>query len=314
VADVAAVLGAMTGGDQMDPATFASAGNSFDDYTQFVDPNGLVGARIGVSRDAIFGGSPFSEEVFAQALDAMANAGAILVDDVEIPSADQFFADPSETVVLVWEFKRDLNAYLANRTGVPISTLGDAIQFNLDNAGDELLFFGQEWFELSEQVFFSEAEYRQAVVTGPRLAGPLGIDAALRQHDLDALVAYTGSPAWTTDLVNGDHFLTASSPWAAVSGYPNITVPGGDAFGLPVGINFFAGAWSEPTLIRIASGFEAATQARTAPQFLPTMVLPDNDQKLAVRSARSHRRQEAADRLSRMIEERAPAIRRPRYL
>jgi amidase len=314
VADVAAVLGAMTGGDPLDPATFPSGGNAFEDYTQFLDPNGLAGARIGVARDAIFGSSSESEVVFAQALEAMEAAGAILVDPAPIPSAAQFGADPSETIILVYEFKRDLNAYLANRTGVPIATLADAIQFNLDNAAEELLFFGQEWFELSQADIFTEAEYQQALMTGPRLAGPEGIDAALALNDLDALVAYTGSPAWTTDNVNGDLFLTASSPWAAVSGYPNITVPGGTSFGLPVGVNFFAGRWSEPTLIRIASGFEAATQARTTPQFLPTLPLPDNDLKSARLAGRSHGRDEAAARLERMIEQRAPAIRRPRYL
>lgn len=317
VADVAAALGPMTGGDLSDPATFASGGNAFDDYTQFLDPNGLAGARIGVARNAIFGASSESEAVFAQALDAMANAGAILVDPVDIPSAAEFGADPSETIILVYEFKRDLNAYLANRTGVPISSLADAIEFNREHAAEELLYFGQEWFELAQAEIFSEAEYRQALATGPRLAGPEGIDAAIAAHDLDALVAYTGSPAWTIDLVNGDHFLTASSPWAAVAGYPNITVPGGSSFGLPVGINFFAGAWTEPALLRIASGFEAATRARVVPQFLPTLPLPDGTLEaqaggLAVHAARL---ESSAERLGRMLQERGrPAYRRPRMI
>ena len=312
VADVAAVLGAMTGGDRSDPATFASAGNFFKDYTQFLDPNGLEGMRIGVARDAIFGSSVWSEEIFQTSLAAMEAAGAILVDPAPIPSANEFAADPSETIILVYEFKRDLNAYLANRTGVPIQTLADAIQFNLDHADEELRYFGQEWFELAELEIFSEAEYRQALATGPRLAGPEGIDAALALNDLDALVAYTGSPAWCTDLVNGDHFLTASSPWAAVAGYPNITVPGGYAFGLPVGINFFAGAWSEPTLIRIASGFEAATQARVKPEFLPTLELPD--EPLVGRAGGGFRRD--PEMLGRLLRDRmgAPGPRRPRYL
>ena len=314
VADVAAVLGPMTGGDPNDPATFASSGRAFDDYTQFLDPNGLVGARIGVARNAIFGASPWSEAIFDEALAAMEAAGAVLVDPVDIPSAAEFGADPSETIILVYELKRDLNAYLANRAGVPISTLADAIEFNLDHADEELRYFGQEWFQLAEAEIFSEAEYRQALATGPRLAGPLGIDAAIAEHDLDALVAYTGSPAWTTDLVNGDHFLTASSPWAAVAGYPNLTVPAGHAFGLPVGINFFAGAWTEPALLRIASGFEAATGARVAPEFLPTMELPDAD--LEARSAVrfTSGREEAQARLARLLEQRAPTVRRPRMV
>jgi amidase len=313
VADVAAVLGPMTGGDQRDPATFASAGRSFDDYTQFLDPNGLAGARIGVARDAIFGSSPHSEAIFDQALAAMEAAGAILVDPAPIPSAAEFAADPSEIIVLIWEFKRDLNAYLANRTGVPISTLADAIQFNLDHADQELRYFGQEFFELAEAEIFTQAEYHQALQTGPRLAGRDGIDAALAQGDLDALVAYTGSPAWNIDLVNGDFFLTASSPFPAVSGYPNITVPGGYAFGLPVGINFFAGAWSEPKLITIASGFEAATQARVKPEFLPTMELPDSP--LAHQAGRTGFQRDP-ERLTRMLRDRVttPSLVRPRYL
>lgn len=313
VADVAAVLGAMTGGDRMDPATFASAGRSFKDYTQFLDPDGLAGAHIGVARNAIFGSSTESEEIFEQALSAMADAGAVVIDPVDLPSADEFAADPSELIILVYEFKRDLNAYLARRTGVPISSLADAIQFNIDHADEELRYFGQEWFLLAEAEIFSEADYRQALETGPRLAGPMGIDAAIAEHGLDALVAYTGSPAWTTDLVNGDHFLSASSPWAAVAGYPNLTVPAGYAFGLPVGINFFAGAWTEPALIRIASGFEAATEARVRPQFLPTLELPDGD--LKGKSRRSARSQPSAERLERMLGEGGKALyRRPRMI
>ncbi len=287
VADAAAVLGAMTGGDPADPATFASAGNFFKDYTQFLDPNGLQGMRIGVARDAIFGSSDEANAIFEQALEAIAAAGATVVDPAPIPNADEFANDPSETIVLIFDFKRDLNAYLANRTGVPIATLADAIQFNLDHADEELQFFGQEFFLLAEADIFSDAAYQQALATGPRLAGPDGIDAALAMNDVDALVAVTGSPAWTTDLVTGDHFLTSSSPYPAVAGYPNITVPAGNAFGLPVGINFFAGAWSEPTLIKIASGFEAATQARIRPQFIDSLPLPTVTDKSAQRGGRT---------------------------
>ncbi len=274
VADASAVLGAMTGGDSDDPATFPSAGNFYKDYTQFLNPDGLQGARIGVARDAIYGSSDEANSIFEQALEAMAAAGATLIDPAPIPNANEFASDPSETIVLIYDFKRDLNAYLANRTGVPVSTLADCIQFNLDHADEELQYFGQEYFLLAEADIFTDAQYADALATGPRLAGPDGIDAALALNNLDALVAVTGSPAWTTDLVLGDHFLTASSPYPAVAGYPNVTVPAGNAFGLPVGINFFAGAWSEPMLIKLASGFEAATQARTTPQFLDSLPLP----------------------------------------
>jgi amidase len=313
VADAAAALGPMTGGDQRDPATFPSGPHRFDDYTQFLDPNGLAGARIGVLRAGIIGASTEALEIYEQALADIEAAGATLVDPADPPTTNEFNNDISELVVLVFEFKRDLNAYLATRTGVPVSTMLDVINFNLDHADEELLYFGQEWFLLSEAEIFTEVEYMQALATGPRLAGPDGIDAALAANDLDALVAYTGSPAWPTDLINGDHFLTASSHWAAVSGYPNITVPGGLSFGLPVGINFIGGRWGEPTLIKLASGFEAATQHRVAPQFLPTHELPDGDLNL-----QAHRLEASAERLERLLRHKPLAAkvlqRRPRFL
>ena len=313
VADAAAVLGAMTGGDANDPATLASGGNFFTDYTQFLDPNGLAGARIGVLRGGILGFSTEAAIIYEQALETMANAGAILVDPADPPTTDAFNNDSSEIIVLIYEFKRDLNAYLANRTGVPVSTMADVIQFNIDHAAEELLYFGQEFFLLSEAEIFTDAEYQQALQTGPRLAGPDGIDAALAADGLDALVAFTGSPAWPNDLINGDHFLTASSHWAAVSGYPNITVPGGFSFGLPVGINFIGGRWSEPALIKLASGFEAVTQTRTAPLFLPTHELPDGELDL-----KAQRLEASAARLERLLRHKPLAAKvlqhRPRFL
>ncbi len=143
VADAATALGAMTGGDLSDPATFASGGNFFKDYTQFLDPNGLVGARIGVLRNGILGGSAEAEVLYEQALADIEAAGATLVDPADPPTTDEFNNDISELVVLIFEFKRDLNAYLANRTGVPVQTMADVIQFNIDHADEELLYFGQ---------------------------------------------------------------------------------------------------------------------------------------------------------------------------
>jgi amidase len=272
VADAATVLGALTGGDPRDPATFRSRGRNFRDYRQFLDANGLDGARIGVTRGGGFTGySSETDAIFEEALEAMATAGAVLVDPAEIPTADELLADPAELIVLIWEFKRDLNAYLATRTGVPVSTLADVIELNREHAAQELPYFGQELMELAEIEAFTEAEYRAALERGRRLAGPEGIDAALAADDLDALVAPTGSPAWTIDLINGDHFLGASSGPAAVAGYPIVNVPAGFAFGLPVGISFMGTAWSEPTLIKLASGFEAAHRVRQAPQYLPSV-------------------------------------------
>lgn len=274
VADAAAVLGALTGVDPRDPATMDSAGNFFTDYTQFLDPDGLNGARIGVARNAGFGASEETDEIIEEAIQALADAGATVVDPAPIPNLNLIF-DP-EIIVLIFEFKRDLNAYLATRTGVPISTLADAIAFNQANADVELRFFGQQLFELSEAEIFSEADYLAALATGPQLAGPDGLDAVLDDLALDALVAPTGSPAWTTDLINGDLFLLGSSSAAAVAGYPLVTVPAGFSFGVPVGMTFMGRAFSEPTLIRLASGFEHVTQVRRPPQFLPTLELEES--------------------------------------
>ena len=283
VADAAAVLGALTGVDPRDPATQASAGNSFSDYTAFLDPNGLQGARIGVARTGFTGNSEETDAIFESAVAAMAAAGATIVDPADIPTINQLNADPAELTVLLFEFKRDLNAYLATRPGIPVASLADCIQFNLDNASRELKFFRQELFDLAESDPFTEQQYQDALVRGKMLAAEQGIDAVLDQFNLDALVAPTNSPAWPTDLINGDHFVLGSSSAAAVAGYPLITVPAGFSFGLPVGITFMGRAWSEPTLIKVASGFEAATQVRRRPKFLPTLRL--NKSAAARRSA-----------------------------
>jgi len=268
LASAAAVLGALTGPDPRDPQTAASAGHFFRNYTQFLDRDGLRGARIGVGRQ-FTGVTPETDAIFEDALRVMRDAGATLVD-VEIPSFDEFNSDQSEIIVLIFEFKRDLNAYLATRTGVPVSTLADVIQFNLDHADEELKFFGQELMELAEGEAFTEAEYKQALMRGPQLAGPQGIDATLKANNVQAIIAPTNTPAWPTDLINGDAFLFGSSGFAAVAGYPLVTVTGGYAFELPVGITFMASAWSEPTLIKLASGFEHAADVWHRPRFRPT--------------------------------------------
>ena len=275
VADAAAVLSALVGVDPRDPATAASAGKFSTNYSQFLDPNGLRGARIGVMRGGgVTGFSNLTDALYEEALLAMKDAGAILVDPADIPTIDEINSDSAETIVLIYDFKRDLNAYLATRTGVPIHTLADAIAFNEAHAEQELKYFGQEFFFFAQEDPFSQQDYEDALERGHRLAGAEGIDAIIAEKGLDALVAPTGSPAWTTDLVNGDHFLGASSSPAAIAGYPIINVPMGFAFGLPVGISFMAGAFSEPKLIKLASGFEAATRARRPPTYIPTLPLP----------------------------------------
>jgi amidase len=273
VADAAALLGGMVSlsADPRDPATTDHRDLVFADYTQFLDPSGLNGHRIGVARAGVTGYSEETDGVFNAAVTAMAAAGAVIVDPADIPTIDQINAGVEEVTVLVFEFKRDLNAYLATRSGVPIANMTDAIAFNQAHADQELKWFGQEWFELADSDPFSEAEYQAALAEARRIGGQDGIDAVLQQFGLDAIVAPTGSPPWTTDLVNGDHFLGASSAPAAIAGYPLINVPAGDAFGLPVGITFMGTAFSEPTLIRLASGFENVVGARRKPEFLPAL-------------------------------------------
>jgi amidase len=274
VADAAAVLGALTGVDARDPATAASVGKSFADYVQFVNPNGLRGARIGVMRGGgVTGYSEETDAVYEAALDVMRAAGAILVDPADIDPlvmAD-INSGADEINVLVYEFKRDLNAYLATRTGIPVHTMADVIAFNSAHAEQELKWFGQQWFEISESDPVSPSDYATSLAKERALGGANGIDATLAANNVQALVAPTGAPAWPNDLVNGDHFLGASSSPSAIAGYPIVNVPAGDAFGLPVGISFIGTAWSEPTLIKLASGFEAAAKARKKPQFLATL-------------------------------------------
>jgi len=304
VADAAAVLGALTGVDPRDAKTAASDGNSFTDYTQFVDPDGLRGARIGVARQ-LTGVTDETDVIFEEAVQTLRDAGAEVIDPVELPSFDAFNADQSEIIVLVFEFKRDVNAYLATRSGIPVTSMADVIQFNLDHFDEELRFFGQQWMELAEAEIFSAAEYADALVRGPLLAGEQGIDAALAANNLDALVAPTNSPAWPTDLITGDAFLFGSSGYAAVAGYPLVTLPMGFVFDLPVGITFMASAWSEPTLIRLASGFEAAAGARRSPRFLPTF---DEDR------GRRHQRSAASNSLQSGYATRQRAERSKAYL
>jgi amidase len=273
VADAATLLGAMVSRtpDPRDPATAAHRDLVHADYRPFVDPNGLRGARIGVARAGLTGYSEETDGVFEAAVRAMRDAGAEVVDPADIPTIDQINASVEELTVLIYEFKRDLNAYLATRTGVPVGTLADTIAFNQAHADVELKWFRQELFDLAESDPHSEAEYTAALAEARRIGGADGIDAVLAAHRLDALVAPTGSPPWTTDLVNGDHFLGASSSPAAIAGYPLINVPAGHSFGLPVGITFMGTAYSEPTLIKLAAGFEHATHARRRPRYLASL-------------------------------------------
>jgi amidase len=272
VADAAAVLGAIAGVDPRDPMTAASGGKSFADYTQFLDKDGLKGARIGVVRAVYSGYSREADAIVEQAIQAMRDLGAIIVDPTDIPSAAELEASDAELQVMLYEVKAGLNAYLATLgPAAPLRTLDDLIRFNEEHTGREMKYFGQELFLLAQEKGpLTEQAYLDALATSRSLSREQGIDAVMAQHNLDALIAATGGPAWPTDLINGDHFLGASSTPAAMAGYPLISVPAGYAFGLPVGLTFMGRAYSEPTLIRLAYAFEQATNVRRAPQFLPT--------------------------------------------
>jgi amidase len=270
VADAAALLGVLAGPDPRDAVTRAAAGRPTD-YKRFLDPSGLRGARIGVARKRFFGYDARTDRIAEDAIRAMRDAGAVIVDPADIPNAGEY--DQGEFDVLLYEFKADLNEYLASRgTTAQVHSLADVMAFNERNRDREMPYFGQELMEMAQKKGpLTEQAYRTALARNRRLAGPEGIDAVMRKHRLDALVAPTGHPAWPIDLALGDRFLGASSTPAAVAGYPNISVPAGYVFGLPVGISFMGGAWSEPTLIRLAFAFEQATKHRRPPRFLPTM-------------------------------------------
>lgn len=270
VEDAAILLGALTGIDADDPATRAQEGRFAADYAAGLDPDALRGARIGVVR-SYFGFLDSVDALAERALRALSDAGATVIDPVEIPTLAEI--GDAEMTVLLHELKAGLADYFSRLPdGFPIRTLKDVIGFNEKNRPTEMPYFGQDLFLKAEAKGpLTDAAYLEALGKCRRLAGTEGIDAAMTLHRLDALVAPTDGPAWPTDLVCGDHYLGGSSTAAAVAGYPSVTVPAGQVFGLPVGISFFGRAWSEPRLIGLAHAFERATKLRTRPRFLPTV-------------------------------------------
>ncbi|MCL6567016.1 MAG: amidase [Acidobacteriia bacterium] len=268
VADAATILGALVGADERDPATAASAGHFHTDYTRFLDAEGLRGARIGVLRQA-FGFHRDVDTILEQALGVLRERGAVLVDPVELPRGRDL--GRNELTVLLYEFKHGLNAYLASLgPAAPVKSLKEIIDFNEKNKDREMPYFGQDLFlQAEEKGPLTEEEYTRALASILKATREDGIDKVMDEHRLDAIFAPTGGPAWVTDLVNGDHFGGGSSGAPAIAGYPNITVPAGFVFGLPVGVSFFGRAWSEPVLIRIAYAFEQATRVRRPPRMLP---------------------------------------------
>jgi amidase len=262
VADAAALLGALAGPDPRDEATASVV-------EPRLDPDRIRGARIGVARN-MAGFHDRVDALFEDALSGLRELGAEIVDPADVPHAAEL--EEPELEVLLYEFKADLDAYLAGLGGEVPRSLDEVIAFNRDHAESELAIFGQELFEkASEKGPLTEPAYLEALATCGRLARTEGLDAALAAHRLDAIVAPTGAPAWLTDHVNGDHYVGGNSSPAAIAGYPAVTVPMGLVSGLPVGISFIGPAWSDAEVVGFAFAFERATGHRTPPRLLPTL-------------------------------------------
>ena len=274
VADAAALLSAIVGMDARDAATASSAGHVSRDYREFLDAGGLKGARIGIGRK-FFGRDARVDQLVEDAIAAMKDAGAVIVDGCELSAGSEY--GDSEFEVLLYEFKADLNAFLATvDPALGIRTMEDVIRFNDANKEREMPFFGQEIFlQAVKKAGLESKEYREALAKNLKASRTDGIDKALAKDRLDAIVAPTGGPAWLTDHVNGDSSggVSSSQP-PAVAGYPAITVPAGFISGLPIGVTLMGPAWSEGKLIKYAYAFEQATKHRKAPTLAPTVPLP----------------------------------------
>ncbi|MCC7368112.1 MAG: amidase [Chloroflexi bacterium] len=276
VTDAAIVLGALVGLDPRDSATEASAGRAHADYAQFLDTNGLKGARIGVARGVYFGYSEHTDGLVEAAIEVMRACGATIVDPADIPTAREMAQPEAGREVLLYELKADLNAYLAERGHPTMRTLADLIAFNEAHASEEMPYFRQELFEKAEEKGpLTDWRYQEVLARNFRLSRDEGLDAVLDGLELDALIAPTGSPAAVTDQINGEKRLGGSSTPAALAGYPLISMLAGyTPFGQPVNLTLMGRAWSEPTLIRIAYALEQALPPRRPPTYLPTLALP----------------------------------------
>ncbi|MGE0448610.1 MAG: amidase [Vicinamibacterales bacterium] len=276
VADAAMLLAALAGPDPADPTTTVHP-RTPSDYANALNPAALKGARLGVVRERFFGHSQVVDALADRAIDVMRRQGATIVDPVVIDTLGSF--DPAEFQVLLYEFPRDLERFFTWwGPGAPLRTVADIVAFNSAHADSELPYFGQEILERAGRGGpLSDLAYRETLARIRRLAGEDGIDAAMRRHRLDALVAPTSGPAWPIDYTRGDSgsaVRPSPATIAAVAGYPHITVPMGHDRSLPIGLSFFGRAWSEPRLIGLAFAYEQASRERRPPAFLPTLAQP----------------------------------------
>jgi len=272
VADAVVLLAVMAGPDPDDSAS-AAAPYAASQLMAALKADSLKGVRIGVPRTKLFGYSPPADTVTDTVVDLLRRLGATVVDPADIPHVGEY--DDAEMEVLLFEFKAGIEEYLRGLgPDVPVHDLAGLIRFNENHRDREMPFFGQEIFEMAvEKGPLSDPGYRKALARCGKLARAEGLDAAFSTHRVDAFIAPTGSPVWPIDLINGDHFLGASSTPAAVTGYASLTLPAGFVHGLPVGVSLIGRAWSEPTLIRIAAVMEREMEVRRPPRFLPTLSL-----------------------------------------
>ncbi|MCY1635924.1 amidase [Marinifilum sp. D737] len=268
VRDAAILLEVMSGADQNDKITLNKKNKALN-YSANLKKDALKGKRIGIVR-AMMGFHSEVDKIIEQAIEDIKSAGAEVID-VELENLNQYSNEEYE--VLLYEFKHDLNEYLSKCKFPIVKSLDDIIKFNEQYKDREMPWFGQEILEMANQKGdLNEKEYLEALAKSKKLSGELGIDYTLKKYNVDALMAPTNGPAWNIDLVNGDHYGGGSSQPAAVSGYPNITVPTGFVHSLPIGVSFFAEAFSEEKLIQLAYSYEQNTMHRRAPEFYSTIM------------------------------------------
>ncbi|MBW6489929.1 MAG: amidase [Lentimicrobium sp.] len=264
VRDAAICLGVLTGVDSLDLKTLENQGKVYSDYTQFLKEDGIKGTRIGIYMDALKANYKV-DSLFYKAVHFLESQGATIIEVEKITESrvEQYSFD-----VMLFEYKDGLNKYFQSLgPDAPIKSLKELIAFNKSDTA-EMRYFNQLYLEMAEQKEeLTSAKYLEMLAGMQTGSREKGIDRVMNEHQLDAIIAPTGSPAWITDLINGDSFQLGSSSPAAMAGYPNITVPMGYIDGLPVGISFFGRAWNEPVLLGIAYAYESGSKHRESPLF-----------------------------------------------